>query len=100
MFLNAFSSPHLRAAPSCFSTATLAARISGGGAVWEAAAIFLRSRCGELRLCYASRTDERGRDGRGSPASQRVATHRARVYLRACTCARASRRVTQDTLRR
>lgn len=51
-----------------------------------------------LRLCCASRTDERGRNGRGSPASERGSQRIAFIYAR--VHARASRRVTWDTLRR
>jgi len=51
-------------------------------------AIFLYSRYGALRLCYVSRTDERGRNGRGTLASEGRNASNVRLFTRVSARAR------------
>lgn len=83
MFSNTFASPR---AVSYFSRHLT--RIFGGGTVGSCA-IFLYSRYGALRLCYVSRTDERGRNGRGTLASEGRNASNVRLFTRVCARARA-----------
>lgn len=72
-----FAAP--RPAPAYFSRQSRA-RIFGGGAALSFCVFALRS---ALRLCYASRTDERGRNGRGSPAPEGRNASSSRLFTRA-----------------
>lgn len=82
-------------APSYFSRQRLARVFLATGLKGIAALSFLCSRCGALRLCYASRTDERGRNGRGGSASEGRGNASSRAFIYARVHAREPTRDTR-----